>query len=227
MYSRSSAMLEARVQKGGHSCLQVEIYSNRTTAMIIMRKILKNLGWITWKEWKQAAKRYQLDIGKHGDFIRMVNPKDMQNPVASATFLTKPGDPVKYACTTEEQKKAASQTQKHWMGNPPGNANCHFFASIQDEMGACGVFINAAKVFDEKVSFNYQGKDLKVTLGVEGADKVKAANDKLRTFVKLISEDMHHVYSFKYECKSGKFMDESIEKTFRKDIAAGQGKSRY
>jgi len=52
-----------------------------------------------------------------------------------------------------------------------------------------------------------------------------SADDLL--LVKLISDDTHLVYPYKYECNNGKFMDESLEKMFRKDITAGQGKAGY
>jgi len=52
--------------------------------------VLKCIGKIARKEWRQANK-YQLTIRKHGSFVKMINSKEMQGPVANASFPTRPG----------------------------------------------------------------------------------------------------------------------------------------
>ena len=89
-------------------------------------KINKVLHLQSSNEWRRA-KEYHLHIGKHGGFVQMINPKEMQGPAASSQYPTKPGETIQYARYTAEKKEASMQMHTKWTSNPEGNINCHFF----------------------------------------------------------------------------------------------------
>ena len=80
-------------------------------------KINKALYQLSTEEWRRA-KECQLHIGKHGGFVRMINPKEMQGHAASTYYPTKPGELIRYTCNAAEKQEASMQTHTKWMSDP-------------------------------------------------------------------------------------------------------------
>jgi len=179
-------------QLGQHlNSVKEEAVVNICSASGILKMIIQKMSKCLWKiareQWKKA-KEYQIKIGKHGNFIKMINPKVMQNPVANSTFPTVPEDPIWFACNREEQKEATNQMHTWWMEDPLRNVNCHFFTSVTDETGPQGVFVDMEKEFDAQAQFSY--------LDGVGAEKIIVAHKKVRKLARLFQDDTHLIISF-------------------------------
>jgi hypothetical protein len=137
-----------------------------------------------------------------------------------------PNEPVRKAINDEERKEASTLTHSMWMDDPPGIKNCHFLDITKDDIGPYGISIHAEKTFNEDAQWKYLEGMLEEKLDNETATRVNIAHQRLPELFKKIKTNTKIINPFKYDCITGKYVYEELEKSLQRNISQGNGKAR-
>jgi hypothetical protein len=114
------------------------------------------------------------------------------------------------------------------MNNPPGQKNSHFLDIIDDDVRPHGVSVHPDKEFDDEAQWKYLENLIqeKKATNDEILDRVKIAHQKLPELFKKVTTDTRITYPFKYDCITGSYLSDELEKNLQNDICKGNGKAR-